>query len=412
MSEIAWVQYAVRGRVLWHQRLILAWLQSSADEAVVLTPDGDIFVEDLDDERNSDVKSIQWEVTSGILPPSVSARNVYRFGQLPTGRVLAKLRVDGEKMADDEDVSRGWVAGGGRPAPEAARPSKPPDAVLAAPPPPLLDLGGVRPRVATPRGSPRIAEGKWVVALSENGRVVGEEVRLTGREVFAPGSQKGIFQTPDGDWIFIVRESAAVLAMAGDKTKEPMDARVLKVKYDTNGVRNRVWRDTVADMDEIEFKDWSLPGPRTVAWCARFVDRRGGGPLDHHRWWMGTLRLQVTDFGVQEHEHGMRSFQSFGEYDQVDLPSLMGLEVILRRCHMIEYHHEKRSKAVKDKGDTVGGLSRDEAAYFVGSHRTAGEVMVSPELVEWVSKEIGKDVEVVKQMRKAREESKLARKDG
>ena len=38
--------------------------------------------------------------------------------------------------------------------------------------------------------------------------------------------------------------------------------------------------------------------------------------------------------------------------------------------------------------------------------------MICPELVEWVSKEIGRDVEVTKQMRKAREEAKLSRKDG
>lgn len=58
------------------------------------------------------------------------------------------------------------------------------------------------------------------------------------------------------------------------------------------------------------------------------------------------------------------------------------------------------------------GMIWDEAAYFSGTHRIAGEVMINPELVEWVSKESGRDVEVAKQLRKAREEAKLARQNG
>ena len=132
--------------------------------------------------------------------------------------------------------------------------------------------------------------------------------------------------------------------------------------------------------------------------------------MDHHRWWVGVLKLGPTDFGVQEHEHGMRALQFFGEYDQVDLPNLVGLEVIMRRCQVIEFHYEKKGKAQQGGKDQSAGVTRDEAAYFSGTHRLAGEVMVCPDLVDWVSKEIGRDVEVVKQMRKAREEAKLGRK--
>ena len=107
----------------------------------------------------------------------------------------------------------------------------------------------------------------------------------------------------------------------------------------------------------------------------------------------------------------MRAFQFFGEYDQIDLGNLVGLEVILRRCQLIEFHYEKKHKTEKGAKEQTAGVSRDEAAYFSGTHRLAGEVMICPELVEWVSKEIGRDTEVVKQMRKAREESTLSRKD-
>ena len=89
---------------------------------------------------------------------------------------------------------------------------------------------------------------------------------------------------------------------------------------------------------------------------------------------------------------------------------MCGLEVVLRRCQMIEFHHDKKSRAASSKEQTAG-ITRDEAAYFSGLHRLAGEVMISPELVKWVSEEVGRDVEVVKQMRKAREEARLTRGD-
>ena len=163
-------------------------------------------------------------------------------------------------------------------------------------------------------------------------------------------------------------------------------------------------------INQVSFSDWTLPGPRTVLWCAQFCNRRGGGPVEHHRWWLSNARLSATDFGVQEHGHGMRSFQFFGEYDQCDLPNLTGLEVITRRCQVIEYHYEKKraASAAKESGNQQG-LTRDEASYFSGVHLMAGEAMICPELVEWVGKELGRDMDAQKQMRKAREEAKLLR---
>lgn len=45
----------------------------------------------------------------------------------------------------------------------------------------------------------------------------------------------------------------------------------------------------------------------------------------------------------------MRAFPFFGEYDQVDLLKLVGLEAVLRRCQTIEYHREKRGRMPRTK---------------------------------------------------------------
>ena len=73
-------------------------------------------------------------------------------------------------------------------------------------------------------------------------------------------------------------------------------------------------------------------------------------------------------------------------------------------------HYEKKraASAAKESG-SQHGFARDEASYSSRVHRMAGEAMICPELVEWVGKELGCDMEAQKQMRKAREEAKLLR---
>ena len=112
-----------------------------------------------------------------------------------------------------------------------------------------------------------------------------------------------------------------------------------------------------------------------------------------------------------EHEHGRMAFHYFVEYDQIDRPNLVGLEVMLRRCQLIEYHYEKKGKASAGKEQSAG-LSREEAAYFTDSHWLSGEVMICPELVERASNEIEKGASVAQQMRKVREEACLSRSNG
>eukprot|EP00971_Amphidinium_carterae_P345075 6485809-Amphidinium_carterae.1 len=66
----------------------------------------------------------------------------------------------------------------------------------------------------------------------------------------------------------------------------------------------------------------------------------------------------------------------------------------------------------KGKGQSKGNLKfagvLDEASIFSGTHRDSGEAMVSPPLLEWVGREVEKETMVIKQVRKAREERRLA----
>lgn len=82
--------------------------------------------------------------------------------------------------------------------------------------------------------------------------------------------------------------------------------------------------------------------------------------------------------------------------------------MVLGRCQTIAYHDEKRGKAVQGGGPGPG-VTLEESAYFAGTHKRAGEVMICPELMVRVSGEIAKNTEVASQLRKAREEARLSR---
>ncbi|CAK0890804.1 unnamed protein product [Prorocentrum cordatum] len=103
------------------------------------------------------------------------------------------------------------------------------------------------------------------------------------------------------------------------------DARAPSVQFNGQGVRQRLRRDAVLRIQEVDVKDWPMPWPRTGSALARAVRGSAGrGPMGHRRWWASHLKLTPADFGAQEHERGMRAFQFFREYDQVDFPNLGG----------------------------------------------------------------------------------------
>lgn len=165
-----------------------------------------------------------------------------------------------------------------------------------------------------------------------------------------------------------------------------------------------------------KFDDWSLPGPRTAAWCTRFLNRRNGGPVDHHKWWVSNHGLRPDGWGVAEHEQLMKILDKLGRYDGLDLSNLAGAELAFRRLQLIEYYYSERGPGGGSKGGGKSDKKKDEDLYrmeasvFTGAHKEFGDTMISPSLMEFVSKEIETEASIMKQIRKAREERAAAAK--
>ena len=169
------------------------------------------------------------------------------------------------------------------------------------------------------------------------------------------------------------------------------------------------------------YKDWPIPGPRTVEWVCRFLLHLGRTPTEHHRTWKAFLKLQDSR-GVETHRIGLEVLEVSGCYDQLNIANIAGLEKLLREAQLIEWQYAESARKAKD-GDGDGGgkkskgsgkgdvLVSGEQQLFTGKHKEYGNVMISPELFAYVAQEAEKEVSVMKQVRKAREERALARRD-
>lgn len=197
------------------------------------------------------------------------------------------------------------------------------------------------------------------------------------------------------------------------------DARLLGVSFRGLERAERQWRDVSKEIKEETFGDWAVPGPRTSEWRIRSLNRRNGGPMDHHRWWVQNHSLKRDSWGVSEHDDTlMKIIDKLGRYDGLDLANHAGAELAFRRLQLIEFVYSERGpgggkaagKGGNKKVDAMTSMQNHEANIFSGSHKEFGDTMVAPSLLDYVAKEVEGEAAVLKQARKAREERASATK--
>ena len=376
------VAYDVPPPLLYHERYVLAACANGRGFHMVLTPDNDVYAEQFVPE-NDDILNYRIAV-GGALPAGCTEANTYRIRQLPGPDLMNQFRRDASQAA----AAMGPPAGAGL--------------VGAA-------VGGVGAAAAVGGADEEV----WIRVETEAGKERGEILTMDGTEVIH--GDRGL-KNEDGKMIFMKKMKRGDI----DKYKGAEatgDARLLSMTFQDISRAERQWRDVSKDIKQEDFKDWSMPGPRTTEWCVRFLNRRNGGPMDHHRWWTQNHSLKPDNWGVAEHDNLSKALDKLGRFDGLDLSNLAGVEVMFRRLQLIEYVYSDRgpgggkgsSKSDK-KTDVMTGVQQYEATIFAGAHKEFGDVMVAPSLLEYVAKEVESEAAVLKQVRKAREERAAASK--
>ncbi|CAK0798858.1 unnamed protein product, partial [Prorocentrum cordatum] len=184
------------------------------------------------------------------------------------------------------------------------------------------------------------------------------------------------------------------------------DDRLLAMAKDSSGIRKKLFRDAVLEVTESPWPGWPLLGPRTTAWCVRFIAEQDSHPRARHTKWLHETGLTQSDPGVADHEVAMRAFEFGLVYDQVNVGELVSFELLARRAQMAEWRY--RDRLAPRRADET---AEDEHLYM-GTGETRGLIMMAPFLVEHISTELHRESQVMKEKRKLREERQLAKGHG
>jgi len=152
--------------------------------------------------------------------------------------------------------------------------------------------------------------------------------------------------------------------------------------------------------------------------------------MDHFRFWTSVNRLARDGWGVSEYEGVMRMIYYMVCWDGCNIADSAGVETAMRKCQLTEYTYlmEREGGSAtapgsdgkdgdaegkkKAKGKGKGLLKHafiDESAVFSGTSKEFGDNMIMPDLLSHVGSEIERDANVLKQVRKAREERQALR---
>ena len=388
-NRVALLEYDVAGPVVVHERLILDHV--TAEEYIVVTPDRDIFCEMLS-VQNADLRAFRLRPAPNRLPPGVNAADIY---PLPAWTVdeLNAIKQEGAREAVAEKARRG-LAGGAHP-------------VLPIVPVVPGGAAGVDPAASgTPGADPPLSgELVWVAAECAGGKRYGE--RVDGVLAAAVVNARTIHTLADGTQLFCMCISEAT---TDDFNKRPSlcDGRLIGRVRNALGTPEIPLAEAVARSVEYDM-GWKLVGPRTSKWCLNYLVVEGLGFEAHHERFRQLCRIESGTWGVQEHFQLSMMLRQIIQVDMMCGFNSLGVELMFRRLQTIEYAHSERAR--ESEARNAGGKLALEEQYMFGSLvRQAGTLMIAPQLLQHVKEEVEKDVQLQKNLRKAKEERELAAK--
>ena len=256
-------------------------------------------------------------------------------------------------------------------------------------------------------------DGNLVRSTLEGGQRVGQIHEFDAlpspmqfqRLAYEAKSEQALIDPAPGD-----RENPGIPTLdsgykAEEEEEEP-DARVMTIDRRANGVRHKDFKSAVEELSQSSWDGWPLSGPRTAVWCVRYISETDGHPTAHYTRWRYQASLSLSDAGVGDLESGLKMIEYAMCFDRVNIGELACFELLLRKLQLIELKYKNRS--LKADGEHL----HEEEHLYLGHAATRGQLMVNPDLEQYVASEIAKDCSVMKEKRKLLEERRLARPKG
>ncbi|CAK0889503.1 unnamed protein product, partial [Prorocentrum cordatum] len=318
-------------------------------DLLISSADHDVY-EERYSQGNPDIVAVVFSPTRQALQ-GVDPNLLYRFRREPNGRETVAIQDALVQVADQLYLDRERAAGRPRVLPAGGSylefdftAAAPGPGVPGAGPAALVPAGGAAAGAAPAAplaiaaaagaaGPPVVPAPAWVLIGSTGGGNRGDVVQLNGTERIE--GDIGLLQLNAG-WVAIRRISMdpSVYRCA----ESGADIRLLGVPPRPDGSRQRLaWREAVPMMVENVIPGWLLDGPRTMLWCAQFIDRKRGGPAEHYNSFVAFYHLTKEDYGVAHYENIMKMMEHLACWDQVNLPDLVGAELAIRQAQLYEY---------------------------------------------------------------------------
>ena len=406
LDESVYVRY---DQDLWHERLPLARVRDTL--YVVLSPDYDMFVEDLSEE-NPDLSGFR-QGENGDPPAGLGP--TYRSADPPVGRDFALLRAAAIQVATEEQgrlpperPAEGVRAEAEAPAGAHGHPGE------AVPANPFELVQGTVPAAAAVVTQDNLL-GAFVQALRQNER--GEAVRnrmvgdggawildeprgnhLIGTAVQVPPGTP----TLQGRALVMFQGAPAVVRRleAGENLDQYVRRRSneLSVDFRTIGVdlsgRPRPFAECIREMQVDPGFKLALRGPHSLPHIAlqSANSGRGGFVADHTRW-AAESGLRAHDRSIYEDEVLATALQLAVTVDGLNILNSSCFELIGRRRQLLADVHAEDPQNPRWDG----------WEHYLGIEDRTGGSNISPSLRAHVASELGKVTAIQKEKRKARE---------
>ena len=179
------------------------------------------------------------------------------------------------------------------------------------------------------------------------------------------------------------------------------DLRTIAVKFGADGRRRTTFGDAVSRMscDEPDGGLVGIEGVRTTHWVLNDMLEHGGNPQLHADWWARQARIPEGDRALHEVEVISKAIDCFATIDQLNLPALTGIEVLVRRLALHKEAHRVSPSAA----------DYSAADHFMGWGNRRTGATIAPALRNSVADKLKDEWMVAKEARKAREEKGLKR---
>eukprot|EP00438_Fugacium_kawagutii_P003619 Skav206460 [mRNA] locus=scaffold2468:15414:16719:- [translate_table: standard] len=351
---------------VWHERLVVFPSVSSPAAYYIVTPDKDVYIEELatgEGPSRARIRGTTFTYWSRFRESS------YQFSDVVDEEECRKyMRSAVKELRDpgsfgENKVTTTMLDRKGREVGTMAyvgsdilpRRRLPMRGHLAAPAAPELEVAGDYIEEVKPGVKP----------LREAPPQFSEELRRKCQQIFPLSIEELTPKTP---------AKKAEKDEDEDEGKDPEDVRILAVDYDAQIVRHKDFKAAINKLSGHSFEDWPHEGPMSTLHLVKQKFSNGGGPKGWLNEWARFKEIGEPDRVMFELRILAGSFHLVLDYDQLNVGTLASFETQAGRIQAIVDAYSAGSKGNPDWA----------AAKYITNYK-GPEDAVSPRLLTWAS---------------------------